>query len=67
MGAFAMMLSGANKTDTTELPNLFDPNVYAAGDVARRRTPTSSGQPQGKAWSAEQFVTSMPTLMIGGK
>lgn len=66
MGALAMLLSGAQKppTDYPGVPNLYETNVYGAGDLTRRKTPASSGQPQGKKWSAADFVTSMP-LLIG--
>ena len=45
-----------------DVPTIYDPSVYGAGDNTQRRA-TTSGQAMGKKWSAEDFVTSMPMLM----
>lgn len=65
VGAYGALQAKKSKqnTDYPEVPSIFDPSVYAAGDTARRRAGATSGQAMGQTWSAEKFVTSMPMLM----
>lgn len=64
IGAYSALKGKRNaQTDYPEVPSIFDPDVYAAGDTARRRAGATSGQAMGQTWSAEKFVTSMPMLM----
>ncbi len=57
----AMRKRNATATTTPDVPSVYDPSVYSAGDTARRRT--AADTKTGQKWSAERFVTSMPMLM----
>ena len=69
MGAAAFLLPGImfaardamRKRNATDVPSVYDPSVYSAGDTARRRA--AADTKTGQKWSAERFVTSMPMLM----
>ncbi len=50
--------------DYPPIPSLMDPAIWASGTARARRTPASSGQPQGLNWAtANQFTPYMPGLI----
>ena len=57
----AMRKRNATALESPEVPSVYDPAVYSAGDTARRRSVADTRT--GQKWSAERFVTSMPMLM----